>query len=350
MSSLSMLALIYLCLPLPSDWTSSDNYKCGTDSDADKMKCSVPLSVTTFSLLLVAGVFGTCGGRADPDGMARKVLNGIAFLFALTATVVFLGLMAITGSYKGGYKWKSFEDAGLTGAAQGYTFFVDFGLLWLMLKYTGSALFNIFTRNGSITKTVFASAVFVYTLCQCIFYWSLVNCRNDDDELQCADGLPIQPTSGTMIWGGSFFMIWGSDSGSHGTGYVAIDDWKVNMVVSAWTIAFAALFCALPAIKMGHSQGGMSSGGLIAVAGLLYFIAQCGTANDAAKWIPDSDYDHTLNDTNQLNRIAAANFFGFYALWAPVVGLVGALKPSDDDDLDAHHGSSSAHHGATTKV
>lgn len=307
------------------------------------MKCTVPLSVTTFSLLLVAGVFGTCGGRADPDGMARKVLNGIAFLFALTATVVFLGLMAITGSYKGGYKWKSFEDAGLTGAAQGYTFFVDFGLLWLMLKYTGSALFNIFTRNGSITKTVFASAVFVYTLCQGIFYWSLVNCRNDDDELQCADGLAIQPTSGTMIWGGSYAngVNWGSDSGSHGTGYVAIDDWKVNMVVSAWTIAFAALFCALPAIKMGHSQGGMGSGGLIAVAGLLYFIAQCGTANDAAKWIPDSDFDQAGNDTNTFNRYAAASFFGLLAFWVPVGLFAGTLHQGDGNDEEG---------GQTTKV
>merc|ERR1712196_614868 len=119
------------------------------------------------------------------------------------------------------------------------------------------------------------------------------------------------------MWGGAFGGVFTGDSGSHGTGYVAIDDWKVNMVVSAWTIAFAALFCALPSIQMGHGAGAMGSLSLVSVAGLLYFIAQCGTANDAAKWIPDSDYTQTgfTNDTNTYNRMAAAFFFGFSAMW-----------------------------------
>jgi hypothetical protein len=345
--------LIFICLPLPSDWTSSDDFKCGTDNDLDKAKCAIPMAVTTFSLLLVAGFFGSIGGNISP-GMPRTVLNGIAFLFALTATVVWLGNMAIIASMPYGYKWKSYDDAGAY-AAQGYAFFSDFAIMWLLLKYTGSAAFNACSVNPFLTKKVFASAAFFYTFFQGIYFWSLNACANNDDELQCSGPIvakvPIGPLGAAVSAGGGIDQVLlfhgnfpgalSNVPGSSGTGYTAIDDWKMNMIVACWSIAFAAMFCALPSIFAKQPQGAQGSSALLGVAGLLYFIANCGIANDAAKWIPDSDFDQAGNDTNTFNRYAAASFFGLLAFWVPVGLFAGTLHQGDGNDEEG---------GQTTKV
>merc|ERR1711959_198045 len=153
--------IIATALPLDSDWTSQEKYKCSLDDDK-KLQCAVPLTLTAAVFMMVAGLLGGVAGGMDKAHQARKILCAVTALFTLVSFAVWLSWMSIRASVKGGYTWKSWKDAQDDGVlpAVGYQFFQDFGPLYFLLSYLVCALHNIVGPNPHQVKMTFAGTAF----------------------------------------------------------------------------------------------------------------------------------------------------------------------------------------------